>query len=44
VAGLFLVRLFMIGRTKVAYEDWHRFLRPEQRTRRARPQRHDPWG
>lgn len=44
VAGLFLVRLFMVGRTKVAYEDWHGFQRPDQRSRRARPHQQDPWG
>ena len=41
VAGLFLVRLLMVGRTRVAYEDWHHFV-PPRRVRRARP--HDPWG
>ncbi len=42
VAGLFLVRLFMVGRTRIAHEDWHRFL-PSGRRMRAPPRRPKPW-
>lgn len=43
VAGLFLVRLFMVGRTTVAHDDWHHFLERGSRPRRARSRRDDPW-
>jgi membrane associated rhomboid family serine protease len=43
VAGLFLVRLFMIGRAAQTPERWAHFL-PPGRARQAPPRRHDPWG
>ena len=42
VAGLLLVRLFMIGRSGRDHDRWDRFL-PPGRSRAARPRRHDPW-
>jgi membrane associated rhomboid family serine protease len=40
VAGLFLVRLFLIGRPPTVYDAW---TRQRAFQRRARPQQHDPW-
>lgn len=42
-AGLAMVRLFMIGREKARYDNWHRFLPPHRR-RDARRRHDDPWG
>ena len=42
VAGLFLVRLFMIGRMALKHDRWQRFVPPRRRDVRTR--RHDPWG
>lgn len=46
VAGLLLVRLFMIGRSAQRYDRWDHFVTPR---RQAHPRRHphdrrDPWG
>ena len=43
VAGLFLVRLFMIGRTMNQYDRWARFLYDGGPPRARRARRHDPW-
>lgn len=42
VAGLLLVRVFMIGRSARDHDRWDRLL-PPGRSRATRPRRHDPW-
>jgi membrane associated rhomboid family serine protease len=44
VAGLFLVRLFMIGRAAQAHDRWDHFVPPGRARPVRRPRRQDPWG
>ena len=43
LAGLFLVRLFMMGRERTDYDRWTRFLDDGDRVRVRRARRRDPW-